>query len=385
MWWAFCLPIFHRKNLEAHSKQISMKKKIYLAMLVTIGAFFSLLLFNKVAFAIDRTCNTTCRAELLPKCISMSGTNAEIVESADGPSCGCQSGYEQDINGYCRTLSEVVAERALEAEKALISNACYSSNGEYAEVRNGVCGCKDGYQQFAGSKCQTIIVACSTWRVNNDQYILDCPYKSCSGTYISGRCVDLKKEAEEKVLEEDTKNTQQCIASRGENAEYKNFQCGCKDGYQAYIGNKCQTATEACQSWYGPSISTTADKTTCECERGYVLSGRQCVPLTQPVSVIPTAVPTPAPAIVPPSPTPTVITPKSLPIPKPTKKKPQPSIESEIKTPPISEITASTTNQEQIITTPTEAPEIVTSPTPAPVVKQVNVFQRVWRKFLSWF
>lgn len=256
-------------------------------------------------------------------------------------------------------------------------------------MKNGICGCKDGYQQFVGSTCQTIIVACQTWHVENDEYVLACPYKSCGGTYINGKCVDPKKEAEEKALsdaqkkaEEDAKNIQQCTASRGENAEYKNSWCGCKDGYQTYTNGKCQNTTEACQTWYGVhSKSTSAEYTTCACEQGYILSNKQCVPVAQPVSVTPATIPPPVTVL--PSPVPTVI-PKPI-ITTPIKKKPQPSTESEVKTPPLSEITATTTRQEQITTSPTEAPEIVHPAPPAPIVKQANVFQRVWRKFLSWF
>lgn len=356
-----------------------MKKKIYFITLIAVGVLGSIFSFGNVAFALDTRCSPTCQAELLPKCISMSGPNAAIWRSVDGPTCSCQIGYEQDINGYCRPLSEVQAERALReiAERALA--ACYSSNGQYAEMKNGVCGCKDGYQQFIGSMCQTITLACHTWRVENDQYVLDCPYKSCDGTYVNGQCANPQKQAEADAQKKAEEDTQQCVESRGENAEYKNFQCGCRDGYQAYIGNKCQTATEACQSWYGPSSrSTTANATTCTCEQGYVLSGRQCAPLSQPVPVTipPTAIALPSPV--------STVMPKPI-IATPIKKKPQPSTESEVKTLPISEITASTTNQEQITTSPMEAPEIARPVPPAPIVKQENVFQRVWRKFLSWF
>ncbi|MBI2120928.1 MAG: hypothetical protein HYT94_04880 [Parcubacteria group bacterium] len=358
-----------------------MKKKIYFIVLIAAGILFSVFSYRNAAFAevtegwgemsctfssspdycitagADRSiCDqnqANCWAELPVKCISAYGSNVVLtVEKRPlGGSmltnrvCNCEQGYVHDDDGHCRTPSEI---------------SCRHLQGSNRAYYGGTCGCENGYQLVDG-QC------------------------------IAQAIIDAQKKAEydEKQKVYNALNTEQCSAFRGENAEYKDLRCGCKDGYQPYIGNRCITATEACQNWYGPSISTTADKTTCECAQGYVLSGRQCVPLAQPVSVTPIPIPPPAPVtVVLPSPTPTVmpkIIPKKTEPTKPLKKKIVSLPESETKTPPLSEIVASTTSPQEITTAPTEAPEIVRPAPPAPIVKRENVFQRVWKKFLSWF
>lgn len=383
----------------------SMKKKTILFPFIFVGTLFFAFSFvsfslasapscaysaadaNTLSGSASRTFNETysaCMGHLPFQCLSSLGPNSQI----QGSSCGCKPGYIQNNTGQC-------------SPQDVLQQQCFISKGNYAHLKpsdttgNYSCECDEGTitfnkdiltnkVNFKSDICyplsNSIQQACGD--DNKNKTITGQGVCACKTGFVlyEDQCVTpTEKTAKETELET---NQTQCLESRGPNSEYKNSWCGCKEGYQQYTGGKCQTATEACQSWYGTSSrSTTADSTTCACEQGYILSNKQCVPLTKPVSAA-TATITP-PVTILPSPVPTVIS-KPL-ITTPIKKKPQPSTESEVKTPPLSEITASTTSPQQITERQTEAREIIRPVPPVPIVKQENVFQRAWRKFLSWF
>jgi hypothetical protein len=363
----------------------SMKKKIYFITFIAIGVLGFIFSFGNVVFASVPSCDysvadantlsgsalrtfyeaySACMGHLPFQCLAVLGPNSEI----QGNSCGCKAGYIQDDRGQC-SLSQIQPAQTVCSNGYIIFSKDVAT--DRVNFKSGVC-----YQ-----------LATSIWQAcGADTKNKTITYKgtcACENGFVfyGDQCITpAEKTAKETEVE---KNKAQCLISRGENAEYKNSWCGCKNGYQTYATGKCQTATEACQTWYGMhSKSTTENTATCTCEERYVLSGKQCVPLAQPVSVTPSTIPPPA--IVLPSPIPIII---SKPIAAtPTKKKPQPSIESEIKIPaPTLEITASTTNPQETSTSRPEPPEIATPAPPAPIVKQENIFQRVWRKFWSWF